>query len=89
MINNDTHRSTPNGDRVTYYGFCCGYVETAGRKDYPSATLKKDGCYHVLGFDGTRTRFWHSFDYLTEARKFLAKFAKEHGEKITTEADGN
>ena len=89
MINNDTHRSTPNGDRVTYYGFCCGYVEKVGGNDYPRATLKKNGCYHVQGFDGTNTRFWYEYEYLTEARKHLAKFAKEHGETITTNKRGN
>jgi len=89
MINNDTHRSTPNGDRVTYYGFCCGYVERVGDRDYPHATLDKQGCYNIRGFDGNRERFWYQYEYLTEARKHLAKFAKEHGETITTNKRGN
>ena len=85
MINNDTHRSTPNGDRVTYYGFCCGFVENVGDQDYPRATLDKQGCYNIRGFDGNRKHFWDQYEYLTEARKQLAKFAKEHGKTITTD----
>jgi len=83
-INTDTHRETTNGERTTPYGFSCGYVKRVGDNDYPSATLDKQGCYNIRGFDRERVRFWVQFEYLTEARKYLAKFAKDNGLTIRT-----
>jgi hypothetical protein len=58
-------------ERVTAYGFACGYVETKkAKKGTDYVKLWKDSfVYSVTGFVNN-VRVWESFDKLNEARKF-------------------
>lgn len=52
---------------LTAYGFACGYVQVS-----PNGwRLYKDGVYHLQN-NGE----WHTFRYLTDARREFARLAK-------------
>lgn len=83
MINTDLHRETRDGREVTFYGFCCGYDMRIGADNSgPRATLLKDGCYHLRGFDANGDHFWDSFDYLADARRAFAKFSAAYRKSL-------
>jgi hypothetical protein len=83
MINNELHRETRDGREVTAYGFACGYDQRVGSDNsVPRATLLKEGCYHLRGFDANGNHFWDSFDYLADARRAFAKFSTAYRKSL-------
>jgi hypothetical protein len=85
-MKNELTRKKLNYWHVTAQGFACGYVERFG--DWPNCrgsfgTLSKEGCYHVKGYDVQGEHFWLTFNYLTEARRAFAKYARQYRQTKT------
>jgi len=69
-MNNATHRD--NGNTVTLYGLCCGYVQTLG---YARLIRECQGSYTVSLFSNGSLIQEH-FDYLAQARRALVRIEK-------------
>lgn len=61
-------------NRLTRYGFACGYIEVKKYGDIETHLYQDGGVLHVKQFNWTLTPcriFWHSFNRLSEARNFF------------------
>jgi hypothetical protein len=91
-MKNELTRYKGMNRQVTVYGFACGYDERFGdwqngRGSY--GMLYKAGCYHVTGRDSEGEHFWATFNYLGQARRAFAKYARQYRQTKTPNKVGN
>lgn len=62
---------------LTAYALSCGYIETYETASAAVHLYREHSCWHVRAFNRIeRTRCWHSFSTLTQARKFYRQQAR-------------
>lgn len=66
-----------NGE-LSFYSFCCGYVQREEKKNMKKELFMEHSIFHVKVYKRNNgfvdTIVWNSFDSLTEARKSYKSF---------------